>query len=470
MKRLSLLLMAGLMFPGSVLADVITLKDGTKLEGEIRRAGDVYTVKSAGGIVSNVAVERVASIEVKPQAGADAVMSRFQSLRRAADNVADIRQIIERYRSFIEQNPNTPAADAAQKEMQLWVDRLDHGLVKVGDKWVTPQERDVLRSKSSDIAIALHDMLKQGRIKESTPLIEHSLQIDPQNIALQYLHGVVQYQQELLPPARKSWEAVIATAPDHAPTLNNLAVVLWRQHALAAALTYYDRALLAAPANKVILDNIAEALNALPKEQRETPVTKKVVRHFKEQDDVLQKKMLELGLYRWGASWVNEKELKKLKEDEKVIKDQIATMQTDFEAVQKRITALDRQISEIVNEMNLIDAQTYQTGANGQPFRTPYPPIYFTLNQQLGGLRAERSSRVNDLENLRKGAKQAVANLPAPKYSGIQKIVDADGVPLPAGILLPAPLPPPAPAAPAAAPPPTTVPATQPATVTKAPL
>ena len=365
-------------------------------------------------------------------------MGRLQSLRHASDNMSDIRQILDRYRTFIDQNPGTPAAAAAGKEILVWQDRLDRGLVKVVDKWMTPDDRDALRAKSVDIAILLHDMLKQGRLKESTATLEHSLQIDPQNASFLYLHGVMQYQMEFLPVSRKSFEGVLVTAPDHAPTLNNLAVILWRQHALIAALGYYDRAMLAAPSSLEILDNVAEALNLLPKEMRESIVTKKVVRHFKEQDDTLQKKMSESGQYRWGSTWVSEKELKKLKDDEKVIKDQITQMGTDFDAVKAKIAVLDRQIAELVNEMNLIDAQTYAPGPNGTTIRLPYPPVFFTLGQQVAAMRADRAARLEQLETLRKAAKKAQAQLPAPKYAGLQKIIDFDGVPLPAGVRLPA--------------------------------
>ena len=123
MKRLPLLLLGWIALPGVALADVVTLKDGSKLEGDIHRTGDVYVVKETTGTVTNIPADKVASIDVKPLTSAEALMSRFQSLRRAADNVSDIHQILDRYRTFIEQNPGTFAADSAQKEsLQIWQD------------------------------------------------------------------------------------------------------------------------------------------------------------------------------------------------------------------------------------------------------------------------------------------------------------------------------------------------------------
>jgi tetratricopeptide (TPR) repeat protein len=430
MKRLSLLAWSLLALPGFALGDVVHLKDGSRLEGEIKRAGDEYIVTEQGGKVTHVPSEKVGSIEVKPQVGDDAAMGRLQSLRRAAENLTDFKQILERYKTFLEQNANTPAAVEAKADMEMWQDRQARGLIKLGDKWITPEERDTLRGQSSQEAIRLHDLLKQGRLKEATPILDKALTVDPQSMSLLYLRGVLTYQQEQLPPSRKAFEAVVALAPDHAPTLNNLGVILWRQNAIGAALGYYDRALLAAPASRDILDNIAEALNALPKEQRDTPITKKLVRHFKEHDDEAQKKQAAKGMYRWGSSWVNEKDLAKLQDQEKAIKDKLDVMSQDFDAVAKRITAIDRRIAEDQQELALIDSQSYAQGADGRFVRLPYPPRYYTVARDIDALKAERADRVADQERLKKAAKQLQQQLPVPKYTGIQKLIDADGMPL----------------------------------------
>ena len=432
MKRPSLLVWSLLALPGFALGDVVHLKDGSRLEGEIKRAGDEYIVTEQGGKVTHVPSEKVGSIEVKPQLGDDAAMGRLQSLRRAAENLPDFKQILERYKTFLDQNANTPAAIEAKADMEMWQDRQARGLIKLGDKWITPEERDALRGQSSQEAIRLHDMLKQGRLKEATPILDKALAVDPQSMSLLYLRGVLAYQQEQLPPSRMAFEAVVALAPDHAPTLNNLGVILWRQNAIGAALGYYDRALLAAPGSRDILDNIAEALNALPKEQRETPITKKLVRHFKEQDDEAQKKQAAKGMYRWGSSWVNEKDLAKLQDQEKAIKDKLDVMSQDFDTLAKRITAIDRRIAEDQQELAQIDSQSYAQGADGRFVRLPYPPRYYTVARDIDALKAERADRVADQERLRKAAKQLQQQLPVPKYTGIQKLIDADGMPLPA--------------------------------------
>ena len=155
---------------------------------------------------------------------------------------------------------------------------------------------------------------------------------------------MVLYRQDQLSAARKAFETVTTLLPDHAPSLNNIAVIQWRQNQPMTALNFFDRALLAAPNRRDVLDNVAEALNALPVEDREAPVTKKLVRHFNEQDAAMQAAMQKQGLFRWGATWVSAAELEKLQEAEKQIKDKLDKLSASFDAVTARIARIDADI------------------------------------------------------------------------------------------------------------------------------
>lgn len=417
-------------------ADVVHLKDGTRLEGDIKKTDDGYRVTDAAGTVTMVSSEKIDSIEPRPKGGADASASRLASLRRAVENLDDIKKILDRYSSFLTQNAGTPATKDAQADIDMWHDRQARGLVKVGTKWMTKEERDGLQLKSLGVADQLRETIKQGRMKEATTVLDNALSDNPTNISLLYLRGVLLYRQEQLPASRKAFESVVAAAADHAPTLNNLAVILYRQNAPVAALAQYDKAMLAAPASREILDNVAEALNALPEEQRKSAVVKKVVRHFKEQDDDLQKKMSERGMVRWGATWVTDAQYAKLQEQEKQIKDKLDQMSRDYDSVQAGIVGIDRRIKDDQEEMNLIDQSTLTTDREGNVIRLPYPARYFDLRREVASLLSERAARVADLEHLRRDAKVVQQQLPVARYSGIQKIIDADGMPV-LGVRLP---------------------------------
>ncbi len=412
------------------LGDIVHLKDGTRLEGEIKKTEDGYRVTEASGTVTMITSDKVGSIEVRPQGGPDASTSRLSSLRRATENLDDIRKILERYSSFITQNAGTPAAKDAETDVQMWKDRQARGLVKVGGKWLTTDERDGLQEKSLNVAARLRQTIKQGRMKEAGTVLDGALADNPTNISLLYLRGVLQYRQEQLPASRKSFEQVAAVAADHAPTLNNLGVILYRQNAPVAALANYDRAMIAAPGSREILDNVAEALAALPEAERKSAVVKKVVRHFKEQDDDLQKRMAERGMIRWGATWVTEAQYAKLQEQERQIKDKLDQMSRDYDSVQASIVGIDRRIRDDQQEMNLIDQQSLTTDAEGRVVRLPYPARFYDLRRDVAALQSERAARQSELERLRRDAKAVQQQLPVARYTGIQKIIDADGMPV----------------------------------------
>jgi tetratricopeptide (TPR) repeat protein len=429
MKRLLPLILFGCLLPFAA-GDVIHLKDGTQVEGDLTKGDDGYSVRTAAGIVVQVPMERVASIEVKAAATPEASLSRLASLRRAVDNIPDINAILDRYQSFIAQNAGTPAADQAKADVDIWRDRQNRGLVRVGTNWVTRQEQAEIQRKMLGVADQLRTTMKAGRLKEAGTVLDRALADDPQNMSLLYLRGVLAYRKEELPASRKAFEAVNAQAADHAPTLNNLAVILWRQNATMGALNDYDAAMLAAPVTRDILDNVAEALNALPENQRKAPVVAKVVRHFKEQDEDLQKKMGEKGLSRWGSTWVTEAQADKLAAAEKEIRGQIDQMSKDFDSTQARINAIDQTVTEDQNEMRQIDVESVTTDAKGNAYRLPYPQRYYTLGQEITALQAERATRVSQEDRLRRDAKLAMQKLPVSKYTGIQKIIDVDGMPV----------------------------------------
>jgi tetratricopeptide (TPR) repeat protein len=368
MNRRLLLVLGCLLLPATVrplVADVVHLKDGSNVEGEIRKVPDGWIVVHEGTI-TEIAADKVASIEVKPLLTPDTAMSRLQSLRRSAENTSDIKQIIERYQNFISQNRDTPAAKDAAEELKIWRDRQAKGLSKLGDQWVTPEQRQEVRAHSAEQAIAIHDLVKANQLKAAAAALEQALAADPQSPSLLYLRGVVQYRQDQFAPARKSFEQVLSGISDHAPTLNNLAVVNWRQNSRGAALGYYDRAMVAAPGNRGILDNVYEVVNSMTPEMRKSAIAQKVIRHFTEQDDDLQKRMKQKGQYRWGSSWVDEQQKAKLEEQEKALKDELAKLQTDFDDAQARLTATDRRIGEVQQMMQTIEAQSVVQNPDGR--------------------------------------------------------------------------------------------------------
>jgi tetratricopeptide (TPR) repeat protein len=425
-----LLLLASL----SAHADVLVLHDGTQIEGKFKRSGDVYVVTLKTGQTMTVPAGSVRSIRLVPDAAPEdsepAAVSRLQSLRRSVENLDDLDRIISRYENFLQANRDAGVQIEAQIELDQWKLRKEQGLVKLGSKWLTPAERTAAVAESEKFAVAAKSAVAAGRADDATRLLEQSLAADPENVAALYLRGLVAYQSERLPDARRDFEAVHQKLLDHAPTYNNLAVVLWKQKAQVPAIGFFDRAMTAAPHNKLILDNVAEALGALDASKlRQAPVARARAR-FLEQDRVLAERMAREGLSRWGSQWISDAEKARLSEARMELERQKALMQREFDAARARLASIDREIQFARDELARIASRTWYQDRDGRWFQTALPPSYFEWQQEVVRLEREKQFVQNRIDSLRAEAERLPQQLPVPEYTGTFRIIGAEGTPL----------------------------------------
>ncbi len=420
----------------SLRADVIHLKDGTQIEGDVRKADGGWRVTIPGGASQFLPGEKVASIELKSKTpGPDAADSRLASLRRAVEHLDSIPAVLKRYEQFIDQNKNTPAVADAKADIALWQQRQSAGMVKYGSQWVTPAERDELAAKAYEVTGDARQLIKQGRLKEADALLVKVLAADAKNVSALYLKGTIALRQDQLPAARKSFEATDALAPNHAPTLNNLGVILWRQNQFVASINAYNQAMIASPGDQRILNNVAEALHALSPKDQSAAVVKRASSRFQSQDHDLAQKLAASGWYRWGATWVTAAQLEQLKEAEKQIKTKLDALAGDFQSVQSKIAEIDSSIDSNNRALRNIEASSYVQDAMGNIFRIGYPQVYFDIQRDTTGLQNKRLLEVRKLDQLRKQAAVIQQQLPVPRYTGIQRPIGVEGTPLGKGLL-----------------------------------
>jgi len=422
----------------AALADVVTLKDGTRLEGDVKKSDGGWTVTTKDGKVITVTAEQVKSIALGGSAaGASSTtspaeaMSGLLSLRRSVENVNDLKQIIERFRKFIDMHKDTPAAAEAQKDLATWQDRLERGLVKLGTHWVTAEERSKMADHAQELAEQARELMQHGRLRDADPFVQQALDADPLCVPALYLRGVALYQQNKIPDARKMFEAVNSLITDHAPTLNNLGVILWRQNAIMPALNYYDQAIIAQPVNKVLLDNVAEALAAVPDGDRKNPLAQKIFRHFTEQDTRLQEIMAAQGFYRWGSTWVDRPTMERYRDQEKLVTEKITTAKAEFESSKRRVQDIDAQLVQIDDSLRRMEADSWMRDPNtGRLLRLPLPSSYYDLQNEQARLRSERKDLVAKLTTAQAQLKELNAQLPKPKFTGVHQLIAVEGVPV----------------------------------------
>src|SRR5438105_10765880 len=163
----STILIACLFLVSPALAYIVHMTDGSKLEGSLKREKGGWSVTDANGKVTIVADEKVESVQkVGNLSATDVAASKVASQRRAVEALGELNDIIDRWNKFIEQNKDTPAAEEGKKEVAIWKDRQDKGMVKVGNQWMTPADQAALLAKSAAVIDEVRNLIKSGKYRD----------------------------------------------------------------------------------------------------------------------------------------------------------------------------------------------------------------------------------------------------------------------------------------------------------------
>jgi tetratricopeptide (TPR) repeat protein len=363
------------------------------------------------------------------RADADAA-DKLASLKRAVEPMTDIDQIILRFERFAGNYPGTEASAEASAEAALWRERKQQGMVKLGSDWVTPDERARRLSQVAQQITAARDLIASGAVRDAEGIVNGVLALDPKNISGLYLNGLILLQYEKLPQARKAFEAVNAQIADHAPTLNNLAVISFRQNQSGAALNFYEQAMSAAPADRAIIDNVAEALFAMKDDQRRTPIAKRVARLHAEQEAVLAAHLARQNLYRWGATWVTKATLEQLQAEERRITQRVTELETTLAERKRDVAITEDRIVATERSLRSMEADRYTYSVDGRVIVLPLPTAYYEMQRDLQVFQRDRLRQIAAVEQVQAEIRSTRQDLPVPRYTGVQRPIGAEGTPI----------------------------------------
>lgn len=432
--RLPVLVVLGLCVSAS--AGVLKLKDGSTVEGDLKKSGPGWEVTQADGKKRVVSEDDVVSIQTSVSNPSDPreAAERLASLRRSVDAMSDIGQIIQRYETTIDQISKSPSADEARADLQKWRDRQAQGLRKVGKEWVTPETFAAMQGKNQQNIEQARDLVKQRRLRDAMPVLDAVLQVEPANVSALYLKGVICYRQDQIPQARRLFEQVIAAMPTCGPALNNLAVTQWRQNASTIALSNLQRAMSAMPLNSLIHDNVAEALNGASRDARESAAGKRLLSQFQQDEKDLQATMAQLGWYRWGSTWVNEDQLKQLRQEEESIRTRQDELTKEYDNTTMAIERINDRVSANEHTMANMETASLQVDNNtGRAIRQPFPSSYYDLKRENDQLALRKKREMDRLDKLKAEAEDVKHKRVVPPYSGQLKLLDEQFMPNPAG-------------------------------------
>jgi DNA repair exonuclease SbcCD ATPase subunit len=210
--------------------------------------------------------------------------------------------------------------------------------------------------------------------------------------------------------------------------LNNLGVLAARLHAFLPSINYYEQAMLASPQTRQVLDNVAEALNAVPVEYHNAPILAKTAATFQTQDLAMQQIEARDGLFRWGSSWVTAQQLRQLKTAEVEVNKQLDAIKRQNDALQDEIDHIDRDIAANSRQMNRMAASQTQIDQNGNSYQFPLPPLYYSMSDDNAKLQDEKKPLLAKQADLQENAKQVQHAMPKPPFSGIQHLMGPEAL------------------------------------------
>ncbi|MEM8874231.1 MAG: tetratricopeptide repeat protein [Planctomycetota bacterium] len=425
------LLILGLLLFGvttAATADVVVLNDGSEVQGDIRRATGGYDVILKDGTRQFIPDSQVKSLRMGPsQTDADVQLA---NLRRSVEPLEDLDLVIERYEQFLERIGEGEVADKARVELAQWVRWREEGRVLFDGEWMKPQEQ---RERAAQNIVAVNEvrgMIKSGKRGEALKLVHDRLRENPRDVSSHYLLGLMQYRSGDVAGARRSFEEAAVLAPDHAPTANNLAVVLVRQNQLPRAVLALGNALRDAPDTKSLLDNAAELIELVPEAQRDTTVYANLRTRFEAQDRILGSRLAEQGWHRFGAKWVDAATFATIEAQRKEANDRLDALQADYDVTNQRIVAVQNDIAEAEQTLASIRANSLRRTGDGRIIQLPLPDVYFEIEREKQADERDLGDLASRIGLLQQEAMRVRERMPKPLYDGTLELIGADGVPV----------------------------------------
>jgi tetratricopeptide (TPR) repeat protein len=439
-------------------ADIIELTDGRKFNGTMARTGDVITIKVDDGKVVTVKPGDIARITltsvVSAEEAAAQEWTRVGAQVKAAD---DLRAVIDLYKGFAEKYPRAKQAGEAQSMLARYESIADKDPVKFRGKWMPRAQVGVVMKRWTEAARPALELYKAGRTRETLEAVKAVLADDDQNPDALTLGGLAAYRSNNLAQAKTYFTNLAAADPTSVLAENNLAVIATGQKQAGEAFVHYGKALQIMPGQRLLLDNIAEALNAYVAGggDKNSTAYRALAKAYEPAEARMEETMGQEDMVRWGATWVTKVQREQLVAAQERMRDQMGRLESQYTAARNALTNLDAQIkratADLQNDQDTINTCTARLLAS-QGLTGDVTAFYASLREVAatnygrtlnyrGQLQAQFDQLVTGTKDFLAAAEKLKTALAAGgasgQYTGVQRIIDVgetENPPAPAGV------------------------------------
>ena len=446
-------------------ADQILLKDGRLVSGKLSRSGDQIVIHADDGKVVTVSADQVQRVTLTgAMTAAEKSEVEWTKIQATIARTDDLRTITAALAGFLRSFPEVPLAAKAQAALDQYNQYVTQGLVKFRNQWVAPEARDaVLHQADSQARLALM-LYRDGKVKDAQDALTEALKTyneDPTAVALS---GLLAARAGQWVKAKEFFQKLSTIDLANILAWNNMAVISYIQHRDPEGLLQYKKALDANAGNRLLLDNIVEALAAY-KGSTDIPAYKDLTLAFAQAEARMVAIMAQRDMYRWGSTWVTGPQRDRLQAAIQAVQAQMADLDARYQQITVTLAALQQQVRQLqidydaeVADINSLDAIVMQEQAQGYVDlvlvgrRDALLADLASLYRKLQDARAQRNALQGIIGRMKIDAEHLKAQLAAAQsnvYTGVQRIMeigDAESPPPPAAVNLPASVPATAPA------------------------
>ncbi len=283
-RLVSVLLLALALLANVALAATVKLKDGTVLEGEVKKMGGSFSVKTKDGALKLIPANDIQSIDdptgkvslggstpsgggsSAPATGGGFNTPDFDTVARAAERSDNPIVAMTFWQKYIEENPKAPDLKKAEAELKRWQDMAENGAEKIRGKWVTGDELKSLYKQVDKLMLEALQLMANNQTLKSIEKLQEVIKIYPNSFEAHFELGFfyllkggnTQYDKAI-----SSLESACKLRPNSPEALTNLAIAYnFRKNYEKSVTTAYKAAQI--EDSKLIVQNLVNALSYAP--------------------------------------------------------------------------------------------------------------------------------------------------------------------------------------------------------------
>ena len=291
LATLAVVLMVLAVNAARVAADVVHLQDGTTIEGEVKKIGSTYQIKTVDGQYKFIPESKVAKIDgaggatganvpkagsgggSSPATGAGGFTNDYWTLKTRTDRMDEpVRAVTLWERHLARKDLSAAEREQAERDLKFWKDLYTNDAEKVKGKWMSGADLKDLKKQADDLIEEGLDLEQnQHNILDAVRNYQKAVRIYPNSFIAHFRLGYLELKQSYgaggnvhARAAKRSLIAALQLQPENPAVLSNYGACMAALGDPQQAVKYLWKATQKAE-TPTIVGNLLNVLNSLPR-------------------------------------------------------------------------------------------------------------------------------------------------------------------------------------------------------------